>query len=139
MAQRSCFRAVVCGHSSGFHKSFRAVVHLSPMQCVESMQLFRTQTLIREGTNVSKVGHLVGYNSPSQFSRELCWLLDSSAGFYEAMQADVIESPAWSGDGAGDRAHERVRAVVNRGFLSRIWPARQPRTRLQRFARGVSC
>ncbi len=56
--------------SSGFHKSFKEVMHLSPLQYAKSIKLFKAQTLIKEGKNVSEAGYLVGYNSPAQFSRE---------------------------------------------------------------------
>ena len=56
--------------TSGFHKTFKNVMHLSPLQYVKSLRLFKAQTLIREGKNASEAGFLVGYNSPAQFSRE---------------------------------------------------------------------
>ena len=56
--------------TSGFHKIFKEVMHLSPLQYAKSVKLFRAQTLIREGKNASEAGFLVGYNSPAQFSRE---------------------------------------------------------------------
>jgi AraC-like DNA-binding protein len=56
--------------SSGFYKSFKEVMHLSPLQYAKSVKLFRAQALIREGKNVSEAGYMVGYNNPAQFSRE---------------------------------------------------------------------
>ena len=56
--------------SSGFHKKFKDVMHLSPLQYAKSVKLFRAQTYIREGKSASEAGYLVGYNSPAQFSRE---------------------------------------------------------------------
>jgi AraC-like DNA-binding protein len=56
--------------SSGFHRNFKEVMHLSPLQYAKSVKLFKAQTLIREGKNVSEAGYLVGYHSPAQFSRE---------------------------------------------------------------------
>lgn len=56
--------------ASGFRKSFRAVMHMPPLQYAKSIKLNRAQTLIREGKNASEAGYLVGYNSPAQFSRE---------------------------------------------------------------------
>ena len=55
--------------ASGFRKSFRAVMHMPPLQYAKSIKLNRAQTLIREGKNASEAGYLVGYNSPAQFSR----------------------------------------------------------------------
>jgi AraC-like DNA-binding protein len=56
--------------SSGFYKSFKQVMHVSPLQYAKSVKLFRAQALIREGKNASEAGYMVGYNSPAQFSRE---------------------------------------------------------------------
>jgi AraC-like DNA-binding protein len=53
-----------------FYENFRAVMHISPLQYAKSVKLDRAQTLIREGKKANEAGYLVGYNSPSQFSRE---------------------------------------------------------------------
>jgi AraC-like DNA-binding protein len=45
-------------------------MHLSPLQYAKSVKLHRAQALIQAGRNASEAGYLVGYNSPSQFSRE---------------------------------------------------------------------
>ena len=56
--------------ASGFHRRFKEVMHLSPLQYAKSIKLFRAQTLLKEGISASEAGYLVGYNSPAQFSRE---------------------------------------------------------------------
>lgn len=56
--------------SSGFHKKFKEVMHLSPLQYTKSIKLNRARGLILEGKSVSEAGYMVGYNSPAQFSRE---------------------------------------------------------------------
>jgi AraC-like DNA-binding protein len=53
-----------------FYENFRTVMHISPLQYAKSVKLDRAQTLIREGRKANEAGYLVGYNSPSQFSRE---------------------------------------------------------------------
>jgi len=55
---------------TSFYENFRDVMHVSPLQYAKSMKLFKAQTLIKEGLNVSEAGYRVGYNSPAQFSRE---------------------------------------------------------------------
>jgi len=55
---------------SHFHKNFKDVMHMSPLQYAKSMKLFKAQSLINEGKKASQAGYLVGYNSPAQFSRE---------------------------------------------------------------------
>lgn len=56
--------------SSGFHKKFKEVMHLSPLQYVKLVRLNKAKTYITEGKNVSEAAYMVGYNSPAQFSRE---------------------------------------------------------------------
>ncbi|MEM6432142.1 MAG: AraC family transcriptional regulator [Deinococcota bacterium] len=55
---------------SHFHKCFKDVMHMSPLQYAKSMKLFKAQSLIQAGTQVSQAGYAVGYNSAAQFSRE---------------------------------------------------------------------
>ena len=55
---------------SGFHKKFKEVMHLSPVQYAKKVKLNTAQELIMQGMNVSEAGYKVGYNSPAQFSRE---------------------------------------------------------------------
>ena len=62
--------SLVSMSSSGFHKKFKEVMHLSPLQYTKLIRLNRAKTYIMEGKNVSEAGYLVGYNSPAQFSRE---------------------------------------------------------------------
>jgi AraC-like DNA-binding protein len=56
--------------SSGFHKKFKQVMHLSPLQFAKSIKLNKAQSYIMQGKNVSEAGFMVGYNSSAQFSRE---------------------------------------------------------------------
>ena len=56
--------------SSGFHKKFKEVMHLSPLQYAKSIKLNKAQSYLLEGERVSEAGFKVGYNNPAQFSRE---------------------------------------------------------------------
>ncbi len=62
--------ALVNMSSSGFHKKFKEVMHLSPLQYAKQTKLNRAQGYLGQGKSVSQAGFLVGYNSPAQFSRE---------------------------------------------------------------------
>lgn len=53
-----------------FHRNFKDVMHLSPLQYAKSIKLHRAQALIKEGKRATEACYLVGYNSPAQFSRE---------------------------------------------------------------------
>jgi AraC-like DNA-binding protein len=56
---------------SAFHRHFRAVTAMSPVQFQKRIRLQEARTLlVARPTDVAGVGHLVGYDSPSQFSRE---------------------------------------------------------------------
>lgn len=56
--------------NSGFHKKFKQVMHLAPLQYIKLIRLNKAKSYIMEGKTVSEAGYLVGYNSPAQFSRE---------------------------------------------------------------------
>ena len=56
---------------SSFHRAFRQVTLVSPLQYMKQIRLNRARELIqREGRGIAEAATLVGYNSPSQFSRE---------------------------------------------------------------------
>ena len=56
--------------SSGFHKKFKEVMHVSPLQYIKLIRLNKAKVHIMEGQNISQAAYSVGYNSPAQFSRE---------------------------------------------------------------------
>ncbi|MBK1790021.1 AraC family transcriptional regulator [Persicirhabdus sediminis] len=53
-----------------FHRKFKQATTLSPIQFVKSMRLNKAAMMIAEGISVSEAALNVGYESPSQFSRE---------------------------------------------------------------------
>ena len=61
-----------CGMSvSGFHQHFKEITQLSPLQYQKSLRLIEAKRLIQLGTeHISQIALQVGYESPSQFSRE---------------------------------------------------------------------
>nr|WP_245822077.1 AraC family transcriptional regulator [Actinobacillus succinogenes] len=64
--------AELCGMSlSGFHSHFKKHTTLSPLQYQKSLRLMEAKRLIaEENLPVSTAAYQVGYESPSQFSRE---------------------------------------------------------------------
>ena len=57
--------------ASSFHRHFRAVTKMSPLQYHKTIRLQEARTrLMAESADVAAVGFSVGYESPSQFSRE---------------------------------------------------------------------
>jgi AraC-like DNA-binding protein len=56
---------------SAFHRHFKAVTALSPLQYQKQVRLLHARTLlVAAGFNVTAAAHEVGYESPTQFSRE---------------------------------------------------------------------
>ncbi|WP_439236461.1 AraC family transcriptional regulator N-terminal domain-containing protein [Lonepinella koalarum] len=64
--------ASLCGMSeSGFYQHFRQITQQSPLQYQKNLRLTEAQNQIRQGKhNISQIAYNVGYESPSQFSRE---------------------------------------------------------------------
>lgn len=55
---------------SGFHNHFKKITGMSPLQYQKQLRLTEAQRLIKQGNAVSDTAYQVGYESPSQFSRE---------------------------------------------------------------------
>ncbi|MBU4433131.1 MAG: AraC family transcriptional regulator [Alphaproteobacteria bacterium] len=61
----------VCMSESSLHHHFKAVTNLTPMQYQKQLRLYEARRLmLAEGLDVGAAGYSVGYQSPSQFSRE---------------------------------------------------------------------
>jgi len=67
--------------ASAFHRHFRAVTAMSPLQFQKRIRLQQARSmLVAHPGDVAGVGHLVGYDSPSQFNREYRRLFGASPG-----------------------------------------------------------
>ncbi|MFF4345931.1 AraC family transcriptional regulator N-terminal domain-containing protein [Streptomyces sp. NPDC001530] len=67
--------------SSAFHRHFRAVTTMSPLQFQKRIRLQEARSLlVARPHDVAGVGHLVGYDSPSQFNREYRRLFGAPPG-----------------------------------------------------------
>jgi len=56
---------------SSFHKHFKSITSSSPLQFQKDLRLLEARRLLRTGTtSVSAAAFDVGYESPTQFSRE---------------------------------------------------------------------
>jgi AraC-like DNA-binding protein len=57
--------------TSSLHQHFKSVTALSPLQFQKQLRLHQARRLmLTEGLDAASAGHRVGYESPSQFSRE---------------------------------------------------------------------
>lgn len=66
---------------SAFHRHFRAVTALSPLQFQKRIRLQEARSLLlADAGDIAGVGHLVGYDSPSQFNREYRRLFGAPPG-----------------------------------------------------------
>ncbi|WP_370943396.1 AraC family transcriptional regulator N-terminal domain-containing protein [Amycolatopsis sp. cg5] len=66
---------------SAFHRHFRAVTAMSPLQFQKRIRLQQARSLlVSRSDDVAGVGHLVGYDSPSQFNREYRRLFGAPPG-----------------------------------------------------------
>jgi AraC-like DNA-binding protein len=66
---------------SAFHRRFRAITALSPLQFCQRIRLQQARSLLVAGADdVAGVGHRVGYDSPTQFSREYRRLFGAPPG-----------------------------------------------------------
>jgi AraC-like DNA-binding protein len=55
---------------SSLHHHFKAVTNMTPMQYQKQLRLYEARRLMLAGLDVGAAGFEVGYQSPSQFSRE---------------------------------------------------------------------
>jgi AraC-like DNA-binding protein len=56
---------------SSLHHHFKQVTAMSPLQFQKQLRLHQARRLmLTEGIDAASAGHRVGYESPSQFSRE---------------------------------------------------------------------
>src|SRR5262249_4358194 len=66
---------------STFHRHFRAITAMTPIQYQKQVRLQEARArLIAESEDVAAVGFSVGYDNPSQFSREYSRLFGAPPG-----------------------------------------------------------
>jgi AraC-like DNA-binding protein len=79
--------------ASAFHRHFRAVTAMSPLQFQKRIRLQQARSLlVGNPDDVAGVGHRVGYDSPSQFNREYRRLFGAPPG-RDAARLRVAASP----------------------------------------------
>ena len=73
--------ALAAMSESTFHRHFRAITHLTPIQYQKAVRLQQARlALVSGGGDVAEVAHAVGYDSASQFSREYRRLFGAPPG-----------------------------------------------------------
>lgn len=56
--------------ASSFHQHFKAITSTTPLQYQKELRLLEARRLLTTGASVTAAAYEVGYESPSQFSRE---------------------------------------------------------------------
>ncbi|HEX4221671.1 MAG TPA: AraC family transcriptional regulator [Pseudonocardiaceae bacterium] len=82
---------------SAFHRHFRAVTTMSPLQFQKRIRLQQARSLLvaRPG-DVAGVGHAVGYDSPTQFNREYRRMFGTPPGRDAArLRTDPVPAPSF--------------------------------------------
>jgi AraC-like DNA-binding protein len=84
-----------------FHAHFKVVTNTSPMQYLKSTRLHQARLLmVRKGITASTASVEVGYESPSQFSREFKRLFGRSPiEEVKRMKAEFVVPPAYAASG----------------------------------------
>ncbi len=87
---------------SGLHHSFKAVIGMSPLQYQKRLRLQEARRLmLTEVTDAATAGYRVGYESPSQFSREYRRLFGTPPARDIARLRDGAEALRWNGSPGG--------------------------------------
>lgn len=86
---------------SAFHHNFKAVTQTSPLQYLKRYRLHQARLLmLHDGLKASAAAVRVGYESPSQFSREFKRYFGVTPGRGESCAADGSGSVRLSGGGS---------------------------------------
>jgi AraC-like DNA-binding protein len=76
---------------TSFHRQFRAIAFMSPLQYLKQIRLQEARARLLAGAeDVARVGHVVGYDSASQFSREY----KRAFGFPPGRDARILRASA---------------------------------------------
>lgn len=88
---------------SGLHHSFKAVIGMSPLQYQKRLRLQEARRLmLAEVTDAATAGYRVGYESPSQFSREYSRLFGAPPARDVARLRNGAEALRWGAPRHGD-------------------------------------
>ncbi|MFJ6483661.1 AraC family transcriptional regulator N-terminal domain-containing protein [Streptomyces sp. NPDC091682] len=80
---------------SAFYRHFQAVTAMSPIQFQKQIRLQEARLLLATHPgDVTGVGHRVGYDNPSQFSREYCRQFGAPPSRDAARLRDTVRAPA---------------------------------------------
>ncbi len=64
---------------ASFHRHFRSAIGMTPLQYQKTLRLQEARKLLVEGKDIGETAYEVGYESPSQFSREYSRMYGSAS------------------------------------------------------------
>ena len=76
--------------SASFHRHFKAITKLTPVQFQKQVRLQEARRLLLSEQEVASVGYQVGYESPSQFSRDYRKLFGAPPGKDRAVMRSSV-------------------------------------------------
>ena len=76
--------------SASFYRHFKAITQLTPVQFQKQIRLQEARRLLLSGHEVASVGYQVGYESPSQFSRDYRKLFGAPPGKDRAVMRSSV-------------------------------------------------
>jgi transcriptional regulator GlxA family with amidase domain len=81
---------------ASFHRHFKAATAMSPLQYQKMLRLQEARRLLLSCADAANAGHIVGYESASQFSREYARMFGVPPGF-DAVRMNVERGVAADG------------------------------------------
>ncbi|MBB5321608.1 AraC family transcriptional regulator [Marinobacter oulmenensis] len=75
---------------ASFHRHFKAITQLSPVQFQKQVRLQEARRMLLANQDVASVGYQVGYESPSQFSRDYRKLFGAPPGKDRAVMRSTV-------------------------------------------------
>jgi len=81
---------------ASFHRHFKAITQVTPVQFQKQVRLQEARRLLLGHQEVASVGYQVGYESPSQFSRDYRKLFGAPPGKDKAIMRSSVAIETWT-------------------------------------------
>jgi len=80
---------------ASFHRHFKTITQVTPVQFQKHVRLQEARRLLLDNQEVASVGYQVGYESPSQFSRDYRKLFGAPPGKDKATMRSTVAIETW--------------------------------------------
>lgn len=81
---------------ASFHRHFKTITQVTPVQFQKQVRLQEARRLLLGDQEIASVGYLVGYESPSQFSRDYRKLFGAPPGKDKAIMRSSLAIETWA-------------------------------------------